>query len=295
MLYGERADDRFPDPLHIEAIADRSAVHSWRIRPHRHHDLFQFFRIVAGGGAAHLDGARVDLPPESAVFMPPRAVHGFDFTEGTDGFVVSVPAATVDRALAAPVRAALARAAPAVLRPRPEAAARLDRLLAEALAEFRERAPCRDAALAAIAAPVALWFARALDGATAPERAATGYEALVGRYADLVEKQFREHAPLEAHAARLGVSVAHLSRACRMVTGRSALALLQDRRLLEARRSLVYTSMTVAEIAFALGFSDPAYFSRFFAARAGVPPSDYRATVFSPGPAPRAAAEAESA
>ena len=45
----------------------------------------------------------------------------------------------------------------------------------------------------------------------------------------------------------------------------------------EARRDLVYTSMSISRISFRLGFADPAYFSRFFARRAGVSPSDYRA------------------
>lgn len=47
--------------------------------------------------------------------------------------------------------------------------------------------------------------------------------------------------------------------------------------MIEARRDLVYTSLTIAQISFRLGFSDPAYFSRFFAKRAGLSPSDYRA------------------
>ena len=47
--------------------------------------------------------------------------------------------------------------------------------------------------------------------------------------------------------------------------------------MIEARRDLVYTAMTISQISFRLGFADPAYFSRFFAKRAGVSPSDYRA------------------
>jgi AraC family transcriptional activator of pobA len=46
--------------------------------------------------------------------------------------------------------------------------------------------------------------------------------------------------------------------------------------LLEAKRSLIYTSMTVAQVADALGFADPAYFSRFFKRLSGLSPSDFR-------------------
>jgi AraC family transcriptional activator of pobA len=52
---------------------------------------------------------------------------------------------------------------------------------------------------------------------------------------------------------------------------------LHARLMLEAKRSLVYTSMTVAEVGYSLGFADPAYFSRVFARRAGVAPAAFRA------------------
>ncbi|MET0366097.1 MAG: helix-turn-helix domain-containing protein, partial [Sphingobium sp.] len=46
--------------------------------------------------------------------------------------------------------------------------------------------------------------------------------------------------------------------------------------LLEARRSLLYSNLSVAEIAFSVGFADPAYFSRFFQRNMGVSPRQYR-------------------
>ena len=50
-----------------------------------------------------------------------------------------------------------------------------------------------------------------------------------------------------------------------------------DRLQLEAERDLVYTALDVKAIADTLGFSDAAYFSRFFAKRTGLNPSAFRA------------------
>lgn len=58
--------------------------------------------------------------------------------------------------------------------------------------------------------------------------------------------------------------------------GRSALEVVHDRLLLEAKRDLIYTSMTVKEVSNALCFSDPAYFTRFFARNAGLSPTAFR-------------------
>lgn len=51
----------------------------------------------------------------------------------------------------------------------------------------------------------------------------------------------------------------------------------RGRVLFEAKRQLRYTSKAVSEIAYALGFDDPAYFTRFFSRRAGMSPRAYRA------------------
>ena len=52
--------------------------------------------------------------------------------------------------------------------------------------------------------------------------------------------------------------------------------MLQLRLLIEAERQLRYTSMSVAQVAFHLGFDDPAYFSRFFTRRMGLTPRAFR-------------------
>jgi len=53
--------------------------------------------------------------------------------------------------------------------------------------------------------------------------------------------------------------------------------MLDDRALLEARRMLLYSQLSVTDIAYAVGFEDPAYFSRFFARHVGQPPRSWRA------------------
>ncbi len=53
--------------------------------------------------------------------------------------------------------------------------------------------------------------------------------------------------------------------------------MLDERALLEARRLLLYSNLSVAEVGYATGFEDPAYFSRFFARHTGRSPRDWRA------------------
>ena len=100
-------------------------------------------------------------------------------------------------------------------------------------------------------------------------------EHLTG-FGALVDKNFATHTTLDHYAVQLGISVAHLNAICRELSGRSALQLIHERLMLEARRELIYTSMTIKEVSELLGFNDPAYFTRFFKRQMGMSPKDFR-------------------
>jgi len=99
---------------------------------------------------------------------------------------------------------------------------------------------------------------------------------LVARFRQLLEAEFRLGQPLETYARRLGVSLPRLRSACLKVARQPPLRLLQERLLLEAKRLLLYSNMTVSEAGYMLGFTDPAYFSRFFQQKTGESPRAYR-------------------
>lgn len=276
-LYGEGADG-FPDELHVETIPARSAMYDWRIRSHRHGDLYQFFFIVSGGGTAIIDGAAHALGPGTAIALPPLVVHAFDFAPHTDGYVVSMPASVLDHWSRPRAQWRSLFKAPLILSVTGAQAVQLRATLDPALAESGEHGAARSEALTAFAGLILVWFHRA-SVVGAPEDSgdvASGGTRLVERFTAQVEEDYRQHRSLSDRARRLGVSVPHLTRLCRRVTGRSASGIVQERLALEARRHLAYTSMTVAEIAFGLGFEDPAYFTRFFTRHVGVSPRAYR-------------------
>lgn len=78
------------------------------------------------------------------------------------------------------------------------------------------------------------------------------------------------------YARQLGTSPGHLNALCRSRFRRSCCDWIRRRLTLEARRLLLYSDLTAAEIADRLGFADPAYFARFFRREAGAAPTSYR-------------------
>ena len=79
----------------------------------------------------------------------------------------------------------------------------------------------------------------------------------------LVDQRYRQTRRIETYASALGISATHLNRVSRQVLGASALAVIERRLALEARRMLLFSSLSIKEIGAELGYDDPAYFSRF--------------------------------
>jgi AraC family transcriptional regulator, transcriptional activator of pobA len=100
---------------------------------------------------------------------------------------------------------------------------------------------------------------------------------LVERFVGLVERDHARRHRVADYAAELGVSPGHLSVLCRAARRESASRILRQRLTLEARRLLVHSDLTAAQVGFRLGFEDPAYFARFFRREAGRPPTAFRA------------------
>lgn len=102
------------------------------------------------------------------------------------------------------------------------------------------------------------------------------YAHTVARFRSIVETNFHKKMPLALYARMLGLNVWQLRNACLAVAHKAPSSIVQERRLFEAQRLLLYSNMTVSETAYHLGFDDPAYFSRTFRNLTGQSPREFR-------------------
>lgn len=98
----------------------------------------------------------------------------------------------------------------------------------------------------------------------------------IRRFKADVERSFRVTRRVLDYAQRQGCSAKTLDRACRGLLGASAKDFVDARVVLEAKRMLAHTSLSVAAIAEELGFSEPTNFVKFFKAREGTVPGAFR-------------------
>ena len=128
--------------------------------------------------------------------------------------------------------------------------------------------------LRALALQIAGLTARALQAGAPAE--ASRYAQHMQAFEGLVRDHLRDGWNLRAYASALSLSPTHLNRVSRALSGLSAARFIESRQFHEACRLLTYTQMTIAEVGYALGFDDPAYFSRAFRRQMGETPSNYR-------------------
>ncbi|ALL06080.1 hypothetical protein AQ505_11615 [Pedobacter sp. PACM 27299] len=78
------------------------------------------------------------------------------------------------------------------------------------------------------------------------------------------------------YAAALNISTAYLNEAVKECAGYPVSYWIHQEVIMEAKRMLYYSDSNVKEIAYHLGYADPAYFIRLFTKVAGIPPLQFR-------------------
>src|SRR5690606_16541225 len=154
---------------------------------------------------------------------------------------------------------------------------RLPTILDNIASEYTGQHPYRNWALETAVDQLLIAMARLMPQTVPVTQQTSGRSRqYLAHFNQLVEQHFTEHRPQAHYAERLAISVPHLNSICRELTQYTALQLVHQRLLLEAKRNLIYTAMTISQIAFSLGFSEPAYFTRFFKRLTGISPQVFR-------------------
>jgi AraC family transcriptional regulator, transcriptional activator of pobA len=275
-LYGETTQDVDERFLHVESIAERSRRHNWTIRPHAHRDLYHLLFVMKGGGVFDCEGAHQSFGSNTLIGVPQSCVHGFEFKTSTDGWIVTASGALLARITREHAELASVFEESYVLSVDPPALSATQALFSSLVFEFRCNLPLRRAAAESWLTTIAIATLRRRVELAPVTQMKGADSVLASRYRLLVEANFRSSWGVADYAAKLCISSERLRVACVQTTASSPLALLNARRLLEAKRSLLYTNMNVALVAEACGFADPAYFSRFFARSTGKSPRAYR-------------------
>ena len=101
-------------------------------------------------------------------------------------------------------------------------------------------------------------------------------DALFRLFRKLLAENYRKEHELQFYADSLHISQTYLSRVIRQVSGKTVNNYIAEALYTDARRLLVFTDLTVKEIAEQLGFSDQSSFGKFFKKKSETSPANFR-------------------
>lgn len=272
-LYGDASSARewF---VNVEPLDQRARALEWKIEPHTHPKFTQIVFVQQGRGEITLDGDTFGFTGPSVLVIPPFRIHSICYDGPAEGWVVTIENNYLGDLLgrAPDLRMVLEKAGAFAL------SAPASATIAASVVELRgELAQKQKGSMIGAEIQLLQLALAMLRGRPAAETSPpTARAALVDRFLELVEAGYDRQPDIDVLASELGVTTAQLRNACKATTGLSPLAILHDRIAAEAKRCLIYTTMSVCEIGYSLGFNDAAYFTRFFTRVLGVTPTKFR-------------------
>ncbi|KAB2709936.1 AraC family transcriptional activator of pobA [Ochrobactrum intermedium] len=281
-LYGEDNDQRPDFWLHCETLFSRSSLHNFEISLHRHVSFFQLLYIESGSGQVNFDGAIRPFQTPCAIFVPPGFNHGFAFSKDIVGHIVTIlsphmpfvgvgAGGVMTEWLTQPQIISMKDAGEDNL-------GLLSSLLSQVQDECHARKTYKNSMLESLVQVAFIYILRhAYSSNPAKRQESRVYmPARLERLLELIDRYYRDHKPVSFYAKLLGVSPTHLNRTVKQLTGGTTQDLVANKLMDTAKRDLIAMPSSVQHIAYSLGFSDPAYFSRFFLKMTGETPRAFR-------------------
>ena len=276
-LYVERPEEEkwF---VNIGHVTDRGR---WRTEPHAHPEYGQVIFVRSGRGVMNLEGSSVPFEGPCVLLLPTECVHGLDYEIDVDRWVVTIEVAYLTQVNARLHEFIQLWALPRVitLSPSDETATEFFDLVKKLAQELESKPVGHVVGTEALLTSLFLTMVRATRLDQVDSEGATRNEIrLADRFRELIDQHYRQNLPLRDYASMMAVSLVQLRAACAAATGQSPTKMIHARIITEAKRNLIFGEMSVEQIAFGLGFSDAAYFTRFFRKEVGEAPSQFRIT-----------------
>ncbi len=278
-LYGENISVQSTDFFQAESLELRSKIFNWEIEEHFHSDLFQIFLIKSGSGELIAGKNTIQLKCPTVLLIPANTLHGFRFSEPVEGEVLTFSQRFLENTFKQKtdlLSACLNRTQISFER-NGEEFEKVNEIYTQIQTEIRENRPEKTLALRAWIELMFLHFYR--NNLEKSDRELLLNNRTLAYYQQfllLIKSNINQEKKISQYAKEMEMTVVHLNRICRQISDKSALQIVHEIIIQEAKNYLLNTGYSVSEIAYFLNFNDPAYFNRLFKKVTGVAPGEFR-------------------
>lgn len=249
--------------------------------PHRH-DFFEVLYLYKGSGYHVIDGNNYEIKPPCVFFMSPGQAHKLELSNDIEGYIFIFTAdfyllnrRNQNSLIEFPFFYTIHQDNPPLQLTSPGDVLFLETLFRQSIAETELTGGYKLEMLRSILDLILTTCAARYQENEHLSQKGKG-QILVKQFFHLLEENHTQNLPISRYAEMIGVTPNHLTQTVKQLTGKTSSQMIKAKQLLEIKRLLVHTNLTVSEISNHLNFEDQSYFTKFFKRETGLTPLQYR-------------------
>ncbi|CAH0994397.1 HTH-type transcriptional activator RhaR [Emticicia aquatica] len=278
-LYGDNHQAFLSEFIHHETLEVRSKLYDWEITEHLHTDLIQIFIFSSGEGLLISEHKKIALNAPSILVIPTNTLHGFVFQSNICGDVITFTESFLEN---------IFRNSPHILlelnhlksftfEPNREDFDEIQQINSQIIKEISGQNFEKQLYLQSLFQLLFLKLYRiGMQDNIQISKSDNRTLAYFQSFQKNIKKSLHESKSMHDYAKELNITAVHLNRICQTLVKKSALQIVHEYLIGEAKKYLKNTTHSIAEISYFLDFKDPAYFTRLFKKQTGFSPSEFR-------------------
>jgi len=249
--------------------------------PHRH-DFFELLFLLKGSGSYAIDNNHYEIKPPCVFFLSPGQAHNINVSQDIDGFIFiftsdfyQLDRSNPNRLIEFPFFYTIQQNNPPLHLKEDADKLFLANLFERGIKEAEKNGTTSLELLRSIL-DLILTFCSNLYPVDSELIIKGKGHLLIKRFYQILEGNLTKNLTINSYAGMLAVTPNHLTQTLKQLTGKTTLDVIKSKQLLEIKRLLVHTNMSVSEISNYMNFADQSYFSKFFKRETGVLPLAFR-------------------
>ena len=252
--------------------------------PHRH-DFFEVLYLSKGSGFHIIDGNKYEIQPPCVFFMSPGQAHKIEFSSDIEGYIFIftsefylINQTNQNRLIEFPFFFTIRQENRPLILESKQDVQFLETLFSKGIAEV-EKGDKFSVDLLRSVLDLILTSCTVLYKSDENLFPKGKGNIVVKKFLQLVEENYQNNLTVNEYAYKLSVTPNHLTQTVNQLTGKTSSQIIKAKQVLEIKRLLVHTNLSVTEIAGRLNFPDQSYFTRFFKRETGISPLQYRVKI----------------
>jgi AraC family transcriptional regulator, transcriptional activator of pobA len=249
--------------------------------PHRH-DFYEVLFLSRGSGFHIIDSNKYTISPPCVFFLSPGQAHRLELSSDIDGFIFLFTAefyllnqANKNKLLEYPFFFSVNQNNPPLLLNEEADTNFIKSLFLRGCKEIERQKNCSEDLIRSILELLLLSCSQLYPAELTTVHKGKG-QIVVKNFLKHIEENYQNNLSITEYSRKLAISPNHLTQLVKQITGKTSIALLQEKLIVETKRLLLHTNLSVSEIADRMSFGDQSYFTKYFKKKTGITPLQYR-------------------